>query len=164
MKNIVLIGMMGCGKSTVGAILSKKLGVELIDTDALIEAREGRTIPWIFRERGEGYFRACEERVAGELAGKSGLVISCGGGLPLREGAIRPLHGSGTVFFLCRDPGVTYDSGVLGDRPLAQGGREAFVERFARREPVYRRWAHHVISDLPSPEAAADAILEVLKL
>lgn len=164
MKNIVLIGMMGCGKSTVGAILSKKLGVELIDTDALIEAREGRTIPWIFREWGEGYFRACEERVAGELAGKSGLVISCGGGLPLREGAIRPLHGSGTVFFLCRDPGVTYDSGVLGDRPLAQGGREAFVERFARREPVYRRWAHHVISDLPSPEAAADAILEVLKL
>ena len=155
MKNIVLIGMMGCGKSTVGALLAKRLGVELIDTDALIEAREGRTIPWIFRERGEDYFRACEERVAGELAGTSGLVISCGGGLP---------HGSGTVFFLCRDPGVTYDSGVLGDRPLAQGGREAFVERFARREPVYRRWAHHVISDPPSPEAAADAILEVLKL
>ncbi len=164
MKNIVLIGMMGCGKSTVGALLAQKLGVELIDTDALIEAREGRTIPWLFRERGEDYFRTCEERVAGELAGKTGLVISCGGGLPLREEAIRPLHGSGTVFFLCRDPGVTYDSGVLGDRPLAQEGRAAFVERFVQREPVYRRWAHHVISDPPSPEAAADAILEVLKL
>ena len=164
MNNIVLIGMMGCGKSTVGALLSKRLGVELIDTDALIEAREGRTIPWLFRERGEDYFRSCEERLAGELAGKSGLVISCGGGLPLREEAIRPLRGSGTVFFLCRDPGLTYDSGVLGDRPLAQEGREAFVERFARREPVYRRWAHHIIDGSRSPQEAADAILEVLKL
>ena len=67
------------------------------------------------------------------------------------------------VFWLCRDPGLTYDSGVLGDRPLAQDGRAAFLDRFAQREPVYRKWADHIITDPASPEAGLNAILEVLR-
>ena len=81
MKNLVLIGMMGCGKSTVGALLAHRLGRELADTDQLIEAREGCTIPELFVARGEEYFREREREVAWELAGREDLVIACGGGL-----------------------------------------------------------------------------------
>ena len=132
-KNIVLIGMMGCGKSTIGALLARRLGRKLVDTDALVGAQEGRTIPEIFASDGEEYFRQAEERVAKTLASRSALVIACGGGLPLREESIRPLKESGTVFFLCRDPGEIYDTVSMAGRPLGQGGREAFLARFAQR-------------------------------
>ena len=81
-KNIVLIGMMGYGKSTIGALLARRRGRKLVDTDALVEAQEGRTIPEIFASDGEGYFRQAEERVAKTLASRSARVIACGGGLP----------------------------------------------------------------------------------
>lgn len=162
-RNIVLIGMMASGKTTVGGLLAAALGRPLVDTDALIEEKEGRTIPAIFAANGEGYFRDRERETAQDLARKTGLVIACGGGLPLRPDAMAPLKETGLVFWLCRDPGVTYDSGVLGDRPLAQDGRAAFLERFAQREPVYRRWADHIITDLAFPKAGLNAILEVLR-
>ena len=161
-KNIVLIGMMGCGKSTIGALLARRLGRKLVDTDALVEAQEGRTIPEIFSSDGEEYFRQAEERVAKALASRSALVIACGGGLPLREESIRPLKESGTVFFLCRDPGEIYDTVSMAGRRLGQGGREAFLARFAQREPVYRRWADHVIQRFETPDQTVRAILEVL--
>ena len=151
MKNIVLIGMMGCGKTTVGTLLARALGMTLADTDQLIEEREGRTIPEIFRERGEEHFRALEAALARELAEREGLVVACGGGLPLREEAIAPLWESGELFWLCRDPGELYDSLDTAGRPLAQQGRQAFLERYAQREPVYRRWAHHIIQGHDDP-------------
>ena len=163
MKNIVLIGMMGCGKSTVGALLAEKLGLTLVDTDALIEAREGRSISEIFAADGEGYFRDQELGVSEELARRQGLVIACGGGLPMRPDCIGSLKYSGTVIWLRRDPGETYDTMDASGRPLAQQGREAFLERFAQREPVYRQWADFVIEDFSSPENTLHAVLEVLQ-
>lgn len=162
MKNIVLIGMMGCGKSTVGALLAQKLGLTLVDTDALIEEREGRSISEIFATDGEGYFRDQELGVSEELARKQDLVIACGGGLPMKPDCIGSLKYSGTVIWLCRDPGETYDTMDASGRPLAQQGREAFLERFAQREPVYRQWADAVIEDFSSPENTLKAVLEVL--
>ncbi|MGN0967713.1 MAG: shikimate kinase [Oscillospiraceae bacterium] len=163
MKNIVLIGMMGCGKSTIGALLSEKLGRKLVDTDELIVEREGRSIPEIFSAEGEEYFRSRELDVARELGQKEDLVIACGGGLPLHPGSIAPLKKSGEVFWLCRDPGETYDSMDTTGRPLAQQGREDFLARFAQREPIYQAWADHMIIDFSSPEKTCNAILEVLK-
>ena len=128
--NVVLIGMMGCGKSTVGRILAERLGLELIDTDQYIEKRERRSIPDIFAAEGEVYFRERELETAQALGGRQNLVIACGGGLPLREDCIRPLAESGLVFFLRRDPGETYDSVSMTGRPLAQDGRNAFLARF----------------------------------
>ena len=161
MKNIVLIGMMGCGKTTVGRLLSQRLGRELTDTDALIEEREGRAIPDIFAREGEAYFRALELELCRELSGREGLVIACGGGLPLRDGAIAALKEGGTVFWLDRDPGETYDGLDVSGRPLAQGGREAFLARYRQRASVYRRWANHTVC-AQSPQIAAaliDAII-----
>jgi len=162
MKNIVLIGMMGSGKTTCGRLLARRLGWEPADTDALIEAREGRSIPQIFAAEGEEYFRALEQAAAEELAGRENLVVSCGGGLPLRPGSIGPLKDSGTVVFLNRDPGEIFDRVPMDGRPLARDGREAFLKRFRRREPVYRRWADLEITDFSSPEATVEKIMEVL--
>lgn len=163
MKNIILIGMMGCGKSTTGRILAKRLGRKLVDTDQLIETREGRSVPEIFAAEGEAYFRARELDAARELAARQKLVVACGGGLPMNPACIGALKQSGTVIFLHRDPGEIYDTVSMAGRPLGQEGREAFLERFARREPVYRRWADYVIEGTTSPAEAAEAILEVLK-
>ena len=163
MNNVILIGMMGCGKTTVGKLLAEKLGRELADTDVLIEEREGRTIPEIFSAEGEAYFRELELAVCKKLARRNDLVIACGGGLPLREEAIHLLKDSGTVFWLNRDPGRTYDSLDTASRPLAQAGREDFIARYDQRAPIYRRWAKHTIANPPSVKSAAVAIHAILQ-
>lgn len=163
MKNIILIGMMGCGKSTVGAMLSEKLGKKLVDTDVLIVKREGRSISEIFAAEGEDYFRRLELDISRELGAGENLIIACGGGLPMQAECIDALGKNGTVFWLCRDPGETYDSMDRSDRPLAQQGRQSFLDRFALREPVYRACAHHIITDFSSITATMNQILEALK-
>ena len=161
-NNVILIGMMGCGKSTVGRILAERLGLELISIDREIEKNEQRSIPDIFAAAGEAYFRNCELKTVLALDGRENLVIDCGGGLPMREDCIRPLKESGLVFFLRRDPGETFDSIPREGRPLAQDGRDAFIDRFRQREPVYRRWADHMIEARGATEAA-DMIFEIYR-
>ncbi len=153
-KNIVLIGMMGSGKTTVGRLLAQRLGRELADTDALIEQWQGRSIPDIFSQDGEEGFRALELELCRELSGRQGLVIACGGGLPMQEGAIAALKENGLVFWLDRDPGETYYGLDVSGRPLAQGGREDFLERYARRSPSYHRWADYIIPCGDGPQEA----------
>ena len=86
MKNIVLFGFMGCGKSTVGALLAQQTGRLLLDTDGYLESQAGRTIPEIFAADGEAAFRRMEKKVCAALAGRDGLVVCCGGGTVLDEG------------------------------------------------------------------------------
>ena len=160
--NVVLIGMMGCGKTTVGGLLARKLGFTFVDTDQYIEEALGRSIPDVFAKEGEAFFRDWELGAAEELAQRRSLVISCGGGLPTRCDSIASLKYSGTVIFLRRDPGEIYDNVSMGGRPLGQQGREAFLERYAAREPIYLEWADHVVDVQPTPVETAQRILEVL--
>ena len=153
-KNVVLIGMMGCGKTTVGKLLSHRLDRPLVDTDALIEQRQGRSIPDIFARDGEAYFRALELDLCRELGGQQGLITACGGGLPTQDEAIAALKKTGLVFWLDRDPGETYDSLDVSGRPLAQAGREDFVRRYQDRAPIYRRWADYIIPCGDGPQEA----------
>ena len=157
-QNIVLIGMMGCGKTTVGKLLAQRFRRELVDTDALIEKRQGCSISDIFAQDGEEYFRNLELELSRELSGREGLVVACGGGLPTREAAIAALKENGLVFWLDRDPGETYDSLDVSGRPLAQAGREDFIRRHHDRAPVYRRWADHIVPCGDGPQKAADLI------
>lgn len=163
MKNIVLIGMMGCGKSTVGKLLARRLGRDLIDTDILIEEQEGCSIPQMFAEKGEGYFRDKEVELSRMLAQGEDLIIACGGGLPLRKACIEPLKETGIVFFLNRDVGQIYDTVSMVNRPLGQVSREEFLARFAQREPIYRNCAHYEVTGVTRVEEAINAILEVLR-
>ena len=162
-KNIVLIGMMGSGKTTVGALLARRRCRPFVDTDARIEEREGRSIPDIFTQDGEDVFRAMELKLSKELSGQSGLIIACGGGLPTRDGAIAALKETGLVFWLDRDPAETYDALDVSGRPLAQSGREDFIRRYQSRAPVYRRWADYFIPCGDGP-AAAEALISTIYL
>ncbi|MCD7927581.1 MAG: shikimate kinase [Oscillospiraceae bacterium] len=163
MEHIVLIGMMGCGKTTIGNLLSKKLGRPLLDTDRQIEKEQGCTVAQIFAREGEARFRALELELCQRLGQRKGLIVACGGGLPMQPGCMQALKQSGRVVWLRRDPGETYDGLDTSGRPLAQQGREDFLARFAQREPVYRHWADAVVTDFSSPRRTAEKVLEVLK-
>ena len=162
MKNLVLIGMMGCGKTTCGKLLSAKLNRPLVDTDEVIVAREGRTINDIFAAEGEEYFRDLETAVAKELGSREGLIIATGGGLPLRWENAQALRENGLVVWLKRDPASTFASESMDGRPLAQDGQEAFVQRFRDRAPKYEKASHAVIEDFSAPETTVNLILEAL--
>ena len=162
-KNIVLIGMMGCGKTTVGKLLARRFDRPLVDTDALIEQRQGRSIPDIFAQAGEAYFRALEVELCRESGELEGLIIACGGGLPTQDKAIAALKQNGLVFWLDRDPGETYYGLDTAGRPLAQAGREDFLARYAVRSPIYRRWADYIIPCADGPQAV-EALISTIYL
>ena len=164
MKNIYLIGMMNCGKSTCAGLLAPRLGLTMLDTDLEIEARTGRTVNRIFAEKGEAWFRDRETALLRELQGKENLVVACGGGLPLREENRRLMRESGAVLYLRRDPEKCYDGGDMSGRPLAQAGREDFLKRFAARDPIYRSAAHIIIGDHDTAEEAVQEIIERLEI
>ena len=162
-KNIVLIGMMGCGKTTVGRLLSQRFQRPLVDTDALIEERQGRSIPDIFAADGEAHFRTLELELCRELGKKEGLIISCGGGLPLQGEAIAALKQTSLVFWLDRDPGEIFDSEDMTGRPLAKDGREAFIALAEQRRAVYEGWADAAIHDFTSPISTTARVKEAVE-
>ena len=163
MKNIVLIGMMGSGKTTVGQLLAGRLKRTLVDTDKLIESREGMTVSEIFATQGEIYFRSVEAGVAQALSLRQDLVIACGGGLPLQEAAMAARKESGAVVWLDRDPGDIFDHEDMTGRPLAQAGRAAFLEKAAQRREVYARWADVTVTDFTSPISTAARVREAVE-
>ncbi len=163
MKSIVLTGMMGSGKTTCGRLLARRLGRRLADTDQLVVADIGMPIADYFALRGEAAFRDAESAVCRRLSGRADLVIATGGGAVLRPENVAALKARGVVVFLNRPAGEIFDSTSMDGRPLAQDGRAAFLETFARREPVYRAAADVVVTDFSSPEATAAEILRELE-
>ena len=155
MENIVLIGMPGCGKSTVGAILAEKTGRKLVDADAAIVEKAGCSIPVIFAQQGESGFRALETQVLEELGKCSGLIIATGGGCVTQERNYPLLHQNGQIFCLNRDVSRLATDG----RPLSQNGQ--LEKMYAVRKPMYERFADHQIDNHGSPEAAAMEILHI---
>lgn len=163
MKNIVLIGMMGCGKTTVGELLSQRLKKTFVDTDRLIEARLDMTVPEIFETEGEDYFRSVELGVAQGLSIRDDLIIACGGGLPTQDAAMAALKDSGVVLWLDREAGEIFDHEDMSSRPLAQEGREAFLKRAEERRPIYEKWADATIHDFTSPVSTAARAKEAVE-
>lgn len=131
-RNVVIVGFMGTGKSTVSRLLSERLGWERIDTDEEIEKRAGKPIPRIFAEDGEETFRDLESRVVEDALAGSRLVVATGGGAVLRERNRRAMLAGGWVVALTADKAslvrrVTSAS-AAGTRPLLAGDAEARVE------------------------------------
>lgn len=150
MKNVILIGFMGCGKTTVGLKLSYRLRKAIIDTDKEIEREERRAISDIFAADGEAYFRERETACLRKLIKTArDQIISTGGGLPLREENRQLLHELGQVFYLRADEETIYER-LKNDttRPLLQGGDPLTKIRMLLRErdPFYREAADVVIA------------------
>ncbi len=142
-NNIILTGFMGCGKSTVGVLLSEKYGYRFIDTDKVIEEKAGQPVSEIFEQRGEEYFRCLETAVLTELNETlSNTVISTGGGLPLRDENRKILSSLGYVVYLDVEAGEVIRR-LAGDttRPLLQGENpeEKIHELMEYRRPVYEQ-------------------------
>lgn len=164
-QNIILIGFMGSGKTSVGSQLATRLSCRFCDTDQMIESKTGDTIKHIFTEYGEEYFRDLETQLLQEMKdNREYRVISTGGGLPLREQNARLLKEMGYVFFLKASKQTTVER-VTGDttRPLLAGEElEQKVERMLKlRTPVYEKSAHQtVITDNRTVEEIVTQIMD----
>lgn len=134
MRNIVLVGMPGCGKTTVARLLSERTGRPVIDADALIAERAGCSIPEIFARDGEEGFRKLETVVLQDVGRRSGAIIATGGGCVTRPENYAPLHQNGLIVWLKRE----IDRLPREGRPLSQGDLHAMYDR---RAPLYAAFA-----------------------
>ena len=167
MSNVILIGYMGCGKSTVGKRLSYRLKMPYVDTDKMIEKKQGTTISEIFAKEGESAFRDMETECVKSLFDfKQDYVIAVGGGLPMREENRVLMKKLGKVVYLRAKPETIYER--LKDdttRPLLQGENPQgkIKAMIAQRGPVYEAAADYVIDvDEKDFEEIQSEIEEVL--
>ena len=146
MKNIVLIGMPGCGKSTFGKRLAKKMGRSFYDADTVLEEREARTIKDFFAE-SEDAFRAAETRTLAYLAELEGVVIATGGGAVKRAENMELMKRKGVVVFLDRKPEQSLDK-IEGDaRPLLAADKQRIFKLYEERIDLYRKYADKIITN-----------------
>ena len=153
-KNILLIGMPGCGKTTVGRALAEATGRAFVDLDELVEQRAGKPIPAIFAAEGEEAFRALEHAALCEHAKRSGLVIACGGGVVTRAENLDPMRQNAVVVWLLRD----LDKLPTDGRPLSLA--QPMEALFQQREPLYRAAADSTV-DNNGP--VADTVRQILE-
>jgi len=164
-QNIILIGYMGSGKTSVGERLAKMLSYQFRDADQMLERKAGDTINHIFAVHGEEYFRNMETELLKELVGTlENTILSTGGGMPLREENAKLLKELGYVVYLKASKETTIQR-LKGDttRPLLQGDDlEKKVERMLEvRTPIYERAAHIIITtDGRSLDELANEIME----
>ena len=157
MQNIVLIGMPGCGKSTIGKTLAQKLGKDFADSDAEIESAAGCAIAEIFRTRGEAYFRQLETAALANLAKRSACVIATGGGCVTQKENFSILRQNATILWIKRDLSALPTEG----RPLSQ--TTALEQMYQLREPLYRTFAHGAIENNATVEEASEKIIRLLE-
>lgn len=155
MENIILIGMPGSGKSTIGKLLAEKTGKKFVDADAVVVEKAGCTIPDIFANQGEAGFRALETQVLSELGKSSGLVIATGGGCVTREENYPLLHQNGRIFCIERD----LDKLATDGRPLSQVTK--MEEMYRIRKPLYAQFADYLVSNNGTPERTVEQILSI---
>ena len=163
-KNIVLCGFMGSGKSTIGRLLSEKMGMRFIDTDTYIEQKEGMTSSEIFAQKGEEYFRELELKVCKELSGLRATVISTGGGTLLKDANVKELKKSGMVFLLNVSSNTVLQR-LKNDtsRPLLQRDdkEKAVKMMLSQRIPLYNRAADYVIDAEESPRKVCIQVMNL---
>ncbi len=167
MDNVILIGMPASGKSTVGVLLAKKLGYGFIDTDLLIQKREGKLLCDILKERGAEGFIAAEERVNGELVADR-CVIATGGSVVYGEKAMKNLRSLGKTVYL-KAGAAELERRLRGEDIFARGvvmkkKGETLAELLGERAPLYEKYADvTVCCDGKSLDETADAVAAALK-
>lgn len=168
MRSLVLVGLPGCGKSTVGRSLARRLNLPFHDSDQAIEQRIGCSIREYFEREGEEAFRDVEQEVIGGLAATSDCVVATGGGAVLREANRTALRSAGHVLYLRSSPDelwrrLRHDT----QRPLLQvvDPQGRLRQLFAERDPLYRQTAHFTIeTGRPSVPTLVNMILMQLEL
>jgi shikimate kinase len=165
--NIALVGFMGVGKSTVGQILAGMLDFEFIDTDRVIETREGRRISEIFAQEGETRFRDLETGLIREYEIQQGLILSTGGGLVVRPENLASLQTHALIVCLWASPAVIYERvRYQGHRPLLHtpDPQARIAELLEQRKPAYQQSDILVGVDFRSPQETAQYITNSFRL
>lgn len=167
MRNVILVGPMGAGKSTIGRLLAKELRLPFKDSDKEIEHRTGADIPWIFDVEGEQGFREREQAVIAELCDLAGLVLATGGGAVLRPENRAALRQGGRVVYLHASVEQQLDRTSRDrNRPLLRAADPGKVlsDLLAIRDPLYREIADVVVeTDERPPRLVVQEILERLE-
>ncbi|MGE6792444.1 shikimate kinase AroK [Pseudomonas guineae] len=167
MRNLILVGPMGAGKSTIGRLLAKELRLPFKDSDKEIEQRTGADIPWIFDVEGEQGFREREQAVIAELCDVDGMVLATGGGAVMRADNRLALRRGGHVVYLHASVEQQVDRTSRDrNRPLLRAADPGKVlsELFALRDPLYREIADVVVeTDERPPRLVVQEILERLE-
>ncbi|MBU4532113.1 MAG: shikimate kinase [Eubacteriales bacterium] len=166
MKNIILIGFMGTGKTVVGRRLARILKRDFVDTDAEIERATGKSIRQLFAEEGEARFRSEESILCAKLARQEGLVIATGGGIVLNPQNVDRLREAGILIGLSADPEVILQRvGLRGNRPLLRGGNklERIKELLRERAGAYDVAEFTLDTNFGTPEQNARAIVDYLR-
>ena len=151
-RNLLLIGMPGCGKTTVGQALANRLGRKLVDTDALVEEAAGCTIPELFAREGEEAFRRLEHEILCRVGRESGLVIATGGGAVTRPENLDPMRQNSTVIFLRRP----LDKLPVEGRPISQAN--SLEELYRRRLPLYQQAADWAVDNVSLDDTVTEII------
>jgi len=166
-KNLVLVGFMGSGKTDAGKIVAKRLGMAFVDMDAVIETRIGQSIAQIFESRGEPFFRTQERALVRELAAKGDQVIATGGGIVLDAGNVRDFERTGVVICCWVDARVAYErTKHTKHRPLleADADRWARIETLLReRELLYKAIPLRVDTSAMSVEQQANELIRIYR-
>lgn len=164
-KNIVLIGMPGCGKTTFGKALAAGLHRPFVDADEFIEEQEGRTIKDMFAV-SEDCFRDAETRASRTLSSRMrGAVIACGGGIVKRAVNITMLKETGVVIFIDRNPDDIAGDVEMSSRPLLAAGKQKIYDLYKERMDLYRHAADYTISnDKPEEQVLQNLIALVQSL
>ena len=169
MRNVILIGFMGTGKTSTGKMLAQKLGCAFIDMDVKIEEEAGMSIPEIFAKFGEAYCRKLEHELAGRLGSRRNAVISTGGGTVKNPANMEALKQGGTVVCLQADVDtVLQRTSCRGTRPVLDkedtGDRRQAVEKLlAERESLYAQADFAVDTSELSPLQVVEIIVKTLK-
>lgn len=161
-ENIVLIGMMGSGKTEKGKIVAEKLCLDFVDIDEETQKREGMSINDIFAKHGEEYFRSVESAVIEKYAEETGYVISTGGGVVLSQKNMQNLKEKGKVFFLNRNIDDIVSTIDTKNRPLLAGGTQKLYEIYKERLPLYLKWCDFEMTTQGSIEQCAAEIISKL--
>ncbi|WP_457436216.1 shikimate kinase AroK [Pseudomonas sp. TE3786] len=167
MRNLILVGPMGAGKSTIGRLLAKELRLSFKDSDKEIEQRTGANIPWIFDVEGEAGFREREQAVIGELCELDGVVLATGGGAVLRPENRSALRAGGRVVYLHTSVDQQLDRTSRDrNRPLLRTANpgKVLADLMSIRDPLYREIADVIIeTDERPPRMVVQEILERLE-
>ncbi len=158
MENIALVGMAGCGKSTVGKLLAQRTGKTFVDADAEIVKKAGKSIPEIFAQDGEEVFRDLETQVLSELGKRSGLIIATGGGCVTKLRNYSLLHQNSRILWIQRDPALLPTKG----RPLSQKTDPAVL--LEQRKFAYKAFSDASVVNDGTAEQCAEKILELLEV
>lgn len=166
MKNVVLIGFMGTGKSRVGHMVARQLGLRFVDTDDLIVQRMQMSISDIFARLGEPKFRDIERQVVADVAAKEGQVIATGGGVPLSDENVKNLKKSGILICLTANPEIIYRRTMRSDdRPLlrSEDKLEQIKTLLDSRQLYYAAADHQVDTSARPASAVAKEIVELYR-